>query len=354
VPLDEPAWWYADTATPTARLLSPLAWAYGRIAAARMNQPPCYRSRLPVICIGNLTAGGTGKTPLTRAVATLLGEAGHAPVILSRGYGGRHHGPRIVDATTDDAADVGDEPLLLAATAPVCIARDRAAGARMIEKEMRADVILMDDGLQNPTLAKNLSIAVIDGNRWFGNRRTIPSGPLRAPLAVQLPLIDAIVINQGGAPPNRAYDVSVDTNVQALHRICVRPILQSCVSPATELSWLIGTPVVAYAGIANPKRFFDLLVAHGADVRATVSFRDHQTLTQRDAHELRALAEHHVATLITTEKDLVRLPRAGSSDALAQLKAASRTLRVEMRFQEQDEARLRTLLLAALESRPAA
>ena len=183
--LDEPPWWYRDPPSGIATVLRPLAALYGWAAAARYWRATPYRSRLPVICVGNFTAGGTGKTPLVIHLCERLKAAGHEPVALTRGYGGRLSGPYWVNAKSDVARDVGDEALLLARAAPTLVARDRRAGAHAIETGPHpVTVIVMDDGLQNPGLAKDLTIAVVDGGRGFGNGLTMPAGPLRAPLAV--------------------------------------------------------------------------------------------------------------------------------------------------------------------------
>ena len=208
MPFDEPGWWYgADDRR--ARWLAPAARLWSRVAIARHARQHPYRSRLPVICIGNFTAGGTGKTPLALHIAALLKNAGENPVLLTRGYGGRLAGPLWVEPGRQDASDVGDEPLLLARTAPVMLARDRRRGALAIEAEENvggagpASVIVMDDGLQNPALAKDLAIALVDGMRGVGNGLVMPAGPLRAPLEFQLGLVDAIVVTRrpGAADP---------------------------------------------------------------------------------------------------------------------------------------------------------
>lgn len=349
MPLDEPSWWYTQDGSLTAgaHALMPAAWLYARISAARMAGSPRYVPRLPVICIGNFTAGGTGKTPLTQRIARVLIAAGRAPAVLTRGYGGSERGPRFVDSSRDDASAVGDEPLLLAATVPVCIARDRIAGARFIEAEGMADVILMDDGLQNPALAKDLSLAVVDAARVVGNGLTIPAGPLRAPLDVQLPKVAALVINHGSdmssASPLRGP--RLDALVKTFHG----PVFDAAIAPSQAVDDLAGVRVVAYAGIANPERFFKLLQSCGADIRATVSFQDHHTFSGKDAAELIGLARSHDAKLVTTEKDFVRLPAKSGAPDVVSLKAASTLLVVEMVFAENHAASLQRLLLDAID-----
>src|SRR5262245_28011309 len=227
VRLDEPSWWYAQAPSRLAKVLQPLGALYGRAVAARHGRAQSYRSRLPVICVGNFTAGGTGKTPLAIDLCARLKAAGHAPVALTRGYGGRLSGPRWVNAASDVAGDVGDEPLLLARAVPTLVARDRRLGVRAIEVAPHpATVVVMDDGLQNASLVKDLAIAVVDGSRGLGNGLVLPAGPLRAPLDFQLELTDAIVVNEGAAA-DAAGPVT-----QWLRRRFAGPVLRASVAPA--------------------------------------------------------------------------------------------------------------------------
>ena len=190
MPLKTPSWWYRKTGAISAALSS-LAALYGRVAASRLARGEAYRSWLPVICIGNFTAGGGGKTPTAIAVASLLKAMGKNPAFLTRGYGGTAKG--VVRVAGQAAEAVGDEPLLLAAVAPTFVSADRVAGAKAIE-ESDADVIVMDDGFQNPTLAKDLSLLVVDGGYGFGNGRVQPAGPLREGVAAGLARADAVVL----------------------------------------------------------------------------------------------------------------------------------------------------------------
>lgn len=343
MPLEEPAWWYRQGPSLAAAALQPLAALYGWVAEQRFVRTEPYRSRLPVICIGNFTAGGTGKTPLVLHLCRHLEAAGHQPVALSRGYGGRLAGPYWVNARSDTGRDVGDEALLLADAAPTLVARDRRAGARAIESGPHAaTVIVMDDGLQNPALAKDLTIAVVDGGRGLGNGRVIPAGPLRAPLAFQLELTDAIVVNE------RTLGAESRTTAWLRHRF-PGPVLQAATIPAAETGWLKGLSVVAWAGIGAPERFFVMLEALGAVVAERVPFRDHQRLGEDDARRLLDLAARHGAALVTTEKDQARI--AGSSGHLAELAAASRAFPVKLSLAGPDAERFSTLIVAALRSR---
>ena len=343
MPLDEPAWWYRKGPSATAALLQPLASIYGWAATRRFALAQAYRSRLPVICVGNFTAGGTGKTPLVAHLCAHLARAGQRPVVITRGYGGRHAGPHWV-ARSDTAADVGDEALLLARVAPTLVARDRGAGARAAEtREEAASAIVMDDGMQNPQLAKDLTIAVVDGTRGLGNCRVIPAGPLRAPLEFQLRLVDAIVVNAASAEAGEAL-------AQSLKRLFSGPVLRAITVVAGDASWLKGLRVVAWAGIGAPQRFFRLLEAQGAQLAETVTFRDHQAITAADAERLLLLARLHQAQLVGTEKDLARI--AGQATGpLAELTAATRPLPIALTFPELDAARLGALIDDALARR---
>jgi tetraacyldisaccharide 4'-kinase len=324
-----------------ATVLKPLAALYGWAAATRYWRATPYRSRLPVICVGNFTAGGTGKTPLAIHLCERLKAAGHEPVALTRGYGGRVSGPYWVNANSDVARDVGDEALLLARAAPTLVARDRRAGAHAIETGPHpATVIVMDDGLQNPGLAKDLAIAVVDGGRGLGNGLVMPAGPLRAPLPFQLELTDAIVVNSAEA------DAPV---AEWLRHRFAGPVLRSSLVPAESTDWLKGTRVVAWAGIGAPERFFTMLAGLGADVAEKRAFRDHHWLGEREAGQLLELARRHAATLVTTAKDMARLT--GASGLPAQLAAASRGFHVKQVFAEPDAERLMSLVDTALKAR---
>ncbi|MGQ0671298.1 MAG: tetraacyldisaccharide 4'-kinase [Hyphomicrobium sp.] len=343
--LDEPGWWYGATRAEAiaARGLSPLGRLYGHLVQRRFKATTAYRSRLPVVCVGNLTAGGTGKTPLVAFIAQLLKAAGCHPVILSRGHGGRLAGPHWVAPGIDTAHDCGDEPLLLADVATVMVARDRRAGAMMIERSERpADVIVMDDGLQNPSLIKDLVIAVVDGLRGFGNGEIIPAGPLRAPLDFQLGLTDCIVVN-GGAGPSAA---PVLDRIEGLRRDFLGPVLSAHVEPAETADWLPGQDVVAYAGIGHPQRVFDMIAALGGHVVEAIAFADHHAFSDADARRLLTLAIERKAMLVTTAKDRARL--IGGRGALADLAAASRVLHVRLAFSTRDRERLVALLDAAM------
>lgn len=339
---EEPGWWYAREPHTATGLLGPVGQLWGWIAQRRYERAVPYRARLPVLCVGNLTAGGTGKTPLALHLCRQLAAGGHHPVALTRGYGGSLAGPYWVDAARDRAAQVGDEALLLAAETRTMLARDRAQGARAIENGPHtASVIVMDDGLQNPSLVKDFVLAVVDGRRGFGNGRVIPAGPLRAPLDFQLHLTDAVVVNEpAGADGGVA---------EWLRHRFAGPVLRACPVAAEDAGWLQGERVVAWAGIGAPERFFDLLGQLGAVLVAQRSFPDHHVLTAAEAAALLAIAREAQARLVTTTKDLARL--AGADGPARALHMQSRALPIRLSFKASDAERLGELVASALVSR---
>lgn len=346
--LEEPRWWYGSGRREdlVARALGPLAELYGSVLQSRFKKHEPYRSRLPVICIGNFTAGGTGKTPLALIVMEYLQSLGENPVCLTRGYGGSAAGPAWVVRGTSTSREVGDEPLLLSRAGPTLVARDRKAGAQMIEAgTVPASVIVMDDGMQNPELKKDLVLAVVDGRRGLGNGRVIPAGPLRAPLEFQAGLVDCVVVNGPGGD-KAAEEGSV---IDRLKKSFPGPVLAVEVAPLGDVAWLRSAPVIAYAGIGNPDRFFRLLADLGADMIARKPFPDHHAFTQADAAALLAEAWSSGAQLVTTEKDLARLE--GTAGRCAELQAASRALAIRLKFEERDLIRLTSLIDAVLKAR---
>ena len=287
-----PAFWDADG--PWPRLLSPLATVYGWAAAHRRAKAP-WRAPVPVLAVGNLVAGGAGKTPVALALARRLGERGRHPHLISRGYGGRARGPLRVDEAHHGAGEVGDEPLLLAAGAPTWVARDRAAGARAAVAA-GADVLVLDDGHQNTALVKDLALVVIDGATGFGNRRLLPAGPLREPIGSGLARADALVLL---GEDERGVRAELPASL---------PVLAGRLAPAAGAEAVAGRAVVAFAGIARPEKFFATLEALSCELLGRHPFADHHRYR---AHEVLVLADKAAkldALLVTTAKDQVRLP----------------------------------------------
>ncbi len=292
-----PDFWWRERGWASA-LLAPLGAAYGATTASRMAREGA-RAPLPVICAGNLVAGGAGKTPLVAALAERLKAAGGTPVVLSRGYGGREAGPVLVDANRHDAASVGDEPLLLTRHAPVVVARDRRAGAGFAALA-DASAIIMDDGLQNPAIAKDLAFAVVDGASGIGNGRCIPAGPLRAPLAAQWPHVHALVLVGEGAPGEAVAREAGEARI---------PILRARLEPEAGVAQaLAGRDVLAFAGIGRPEKFLATLGTIGARVATSRAFPDHHPYADGELRNLLREAEAAGLILATTEKDAVRLP----------------------------------------------
>ncbi len=294
--MHEPAFWYRAASLPS-RLLMPFAAAYGAVAAKRLEREGI-DAGIPVLCVGNYHVGGAGKTPAVLALADLLREAGEAPVVLSRGYGGKLRGPVKVDPARHAAADVGDEPLMMAERVPVVVARDRVDGAALARAQ-GASVILMDDGFQNPAIVKDVSLIVIDSDRGIGNGAVFPAGPLRAPLAPQIARTDAlIIVGNGGAADPVAAAVAAQGGL----------VLRACLTPTeASVAALRGKRVLAFAGIGDPERFFRTLRESGVEVVAGQAFADHHCFSERELEALTAQAGRHALTLVTTEKDFVRL-----------------------------------------------
>lgn len=289
-----PDFWHKDNAI--ARLLGPLGSVYGWAVRRNLERAEEYRPAIPVICVGNIVAGGAGKTPVGIALARRLIAAGAKPHFLTRGYGGTEVGPRAVDLDRHDCARMGDEALLLAREAPTWVARWRPDGA-VAAAEMGAGVIIMDDGFQNGSIAKDLSLVVVDGEYGFGNGRTMPAGPCREPPDQGLARADAMVVigedRRGLAEMARAHDL---------------PLLAARLVPGPEGAALSGRKVVAFAGIGRPEKFFATCKQCGARLTADHSFPDHHPYSRADVEALLAEAESNEAVLVTTAKDAVRLP----------------------------------------------
>jgi tetraacyldisaccharide 4'-kinase len=287
-----PEFWNAPAGL-VAGLLAPAGTAWAAAGSLRRLLTHPYRATVPVVCVGNVVAGGSGKTPIVLGLAAYLAERGVAAQVVTRGYGGRLAGPVRVDPTIHDAIAVGDEALLLAARLPCWVARDRAAGIRAAAAA-GAPLVLLDDGFQNPTIAKDLSLLVVDAAYGFGNNRVMPAGPLREPVEAALARADAIVLLGNKAGP-------------AALRTAHRPIIRAAVVPADPLPWH-GKRVFAFAGIGRPAKFFDTLRSVDATVAGAAPFPDHHSFSKAELTALRRDAERNEAVLVTTEKDWVRLP----------------------------------------------
>lgn len=317
-----PGHWDREGALPL--LLSPLGRLYGAATARRVRRKGL-RLPVPVVSVGNLTAGGTGKTPIVLDLVGRLGALGIAAHVVTRGHGGRIRGPVRVDPRHHDAADAGDEALLLAASAPVWVSRDRAAGGRMAA-EAGAGAVILDDAHQNPSLLKDMSIVVADARTGFGNGKCIPAGPLREPVAAGLARADLLVLL--GSAEDRAARRAEMAGLS---------IAEGALAPLpTGMDWR-GLRVLAFAGIGRPEKFFATLRGLGAEIVRAVPLGDHQPLPPALIQRLMADAGALGAQLVCTEKDAVRLPPALRGEVLV----------LPVRVDWADDAAL-TAMLAAL------
>lgn len=288
-----PGFWNRRTAGPLALALSPLGAVYGLVTSARATLGGGWRAPVPVVCVGNIAGGGTGKTPIALSLADHLRDLGVEPHFLSRGYGGRLSGPVRVNSSSHDASDVGDEPLLLARKAVTWIARDRARGAAAAV-EAGAQAIIMDDGLQNPGLIKDLSLIVVDGRGGFGNGLVMPAGPLREGIDAGLARVSAVILvgdDEAGVEARIAGQV---------------PVLKArFVARAPDIQGR----AVAFAGIGDPDKFFKTAAETGLTIVDRIAFADHHPYSENDLDGIVERAAALGASAITTEKDWVRIAK---------------------------------------------
>lgn len=287
-----PEFWYRDDAVArfASAALAPLAVAYAGVTLWKQHHARPFRSRATVICVGNLTAGGSGKTPVAIALVKLLQERALRVTVLSRGYGGRLSGPLLVNPDLHSAADIGDEPLMLARIAPVVVSRDRAEGAALADAD-GTDVVVMDDGHQNFTLVKDLSIVVVDAERGFGNTCVIPAGPLREPVRDGLARADAVVLVGAGSPDLADFS---------------GPVVRAKLTPCGGGNWM-GRRAIAFAGIGRPAKFFKTLEVLGTVLVDRICFADHHPYSAVEIARLKERAARENSLLVTTEKDFMRL-----------------------------------------------
>ncbi|MEM6780286.1 MAG: tetraacyldisaccharide 4'-kinase [Pseudomonadota bacterium] len=294
--LKAPKFWNEKNALSSA--LSPLSYLYWLGHSFHQKGKTAYRASIPVLCVGNAVVGGSGKTPTVLALIDVLKEQELCknPFVLTRGYGGSIQSPVQVDPQNHNTAQVGDEALLLARKAPVIKSADRAAGAKMAE-ELGADMILMDDGLQNPTLHQDIKVLVVDSVFGFGNERLLPAGPLRAPLRQTLESVDLIITI--GKRTDHVSMFSLDETA---------PTIWAYLDSDEQLDAV--KPYIGFAGIGRPEKFEKSLKDMNANIAAFHPFADHHPYSAYDMEKLRRDAQKHKAQLITTEKDFVRIPSA--------------------------------------------
>lgn len=316
---ETPTFWWGGPQW-AALALRPVSAIYGAVARRRMDKGRRETVDVPVLCIGNFTVGGGGKTPTALAMASAAQASGLRPGFLSRGYGGSASGPLLVDPSVHAARLVGDEPLLLAARAPTVVAKDRAAGARFLVETAGVDFVVMDDGFQSARLRVDFALLAIDAGRGLGNGQVVPSGPLRAPLKDQIRHADALLVVGEGAAGARAIRLTARGG---------KPVFEARLEPRSHA--LSGRRVLAFAGIADPEKFYSSLRAAGADIVRSRDFPDHHPLQAGEIEDLLADAARDGLHLVTTRKDAARM--AGEGRAAERLLAAASVLDVDLVFE---------------------
>ena len=316
---EAPPFWWGD-ADWRAWALWPFSAAYGAVAARRLRNAPREKVPAPVLCVGNLTVGGSGKTPVAIALAGQAAAMGLKPGILSRGHGGSVSGhPHLVDPRHDSARHVGDEPMLLARAAPVAVSADRAAGARALIGE-GCDFLIMDDGFQSARIHIDYALIVVDARRGIGNGHVIPGGPMRAGLTEQMRHADGVLRMGEGDAANRVLRQAARAG-RAFFEAHVRPL------PPEGIA---GRRCLAFAGIGDPGKFFDTVAAVGGEVAVAKSFGDHHFYSEFDAQDLLSTADAQGLEIVTTAKDAVRLDHGG--EAMAELKRRAKVIEIEAVF----------------------
>lgn len=320
-----PGFWYNPRLSALQKRLLPLSRLYGWTAQCRQALINPQKVRIPVICVGNFVMGGAGKTPAALALAAWLIGKGYAVHFLTRGYGGSEGGPLQVDLNRHKAPDVGDEALLLAQTAPTWVSRDRVLGAQAAEGH-HAQILIMDDGFQNPSLFKDLSLVVVDGLQGLGNSYVFPAGPLREPLERAVKRADAILF--------------IGEDRHNIRPLFSGKLLLKCsiVPDETSLQFIRQKPLIAFAGLGYPEKFFELLKHCSANLIEKYAFPDHHPYSLKDLEPLIASAKEKGAWLVTTEKDRVRVPNA--------LQSQVKTFKIKLEFES--PSGLRDLLQTVL------
>ena len=318
-----PFWW--SKSDWRAWSLMPVSWIYGAVARSRMEKAPRVTVDVPVICVGNLTVGGAGKTPTALALAAVAKKAGFVPGFLSRGYQGSLRTTTVVETDRHNARDVGDEPLLLAARAITVVSPDRHKGAlRLIEEGV--DMIIMDDGFQSAAIHFDFALLVIDAIRGIGNGHVIPGGPMRAPLLDQMRRASALLVIGEGSAADRVIRMAGRA---------AKPVYTARLKVQKPRSFK-SCRVLAYAAIGNPDKFFDSLRSVGAEIVVSRGFGDHHAFTEEEAADLLDIAAKQDLELITTSKDMARLK--GASGLAAELAAKTRVLEVTLDIDPADQA----------------